>query len=116
MPHRLSAWLASSVLAMFSFWMVALPSMTLRAVLQAVTLHLADTTENTPLSCSDHAVWRAASIDVEICSSCVQVAHDTHLTMPKDRKVDMKEVATPKRVKSTGTGGTVPFNRSEPHR
>ena len=33
MPHRLSCWLASSVLAMFSFWMVALPSITLRAVL-----------------------------------------------------------------------------------
>ena len=31
-----------------------------------------------------------------------------HLTMPKDRKVEMKDVATPNSVNSTGTGGTLP--------
>ena len=38
-----------------------------------------------------------------------------HLTMPKDRKVEMKEVATPNSVNSTGTGGTLPCSSAALH-
>jgi hypothetical protein len=39
------------------------------------------------------------------CRACVLFPYRT---MPKDRKVEMNDVATPNKVKSTGRGGRVP--------
>lgn len=34
----------------------------------------------------------------------------SNLMIPKDRKVEMKDVATPNRVKRAGKGGTAPWS------
>ena len=44
--------------------------------------------------------------DIQVNGSC------SHLTIPKERKVDMKEVATPNSVKRAGNGGTVPYKET----